>query len=53
MVTSSNNYIIIKNSYPSYVEKEVNELIDKGYVCLGSIVINNGMIYQVMIKESK
>ena len=41
------------NDYPisSYLNKQVNDLIDEGWKPLGGIAIHDGFIYQAMIKE--
>jgi len=46
-------YIIVRYSNIDFVEEEVNELISKGYVPLGNLIMNKGEslthFYQVMI----
>ena len=46
-------YVLIKNEKPLYVEKEVTEMMEQGWVCLGGPITCKDFIIQAMIKESK
>lgn len=50
------NYVIVGSSYYSSLEREVNEMIDKGYIPVGGIIVNEREVMsrysQPMIKKS-